>query len=144
MSRFKVLVSDKLSEAGLQVLRDASGVLDDVHTELTETELCEVIGEHDGLVIGSMTAVTPRVLEAAKTPKVVGRAGVDVDNVDLTAANMRGVVVMNTHLADAVSVAELALPRLMALAPQIPKADASMKRGARALPHASRVSYVTL
>ncbi len=131
MSRFKVLVSDKLSEAGLQVLREAPGARVDVHTELTEAELCEVIGEYDGLVVGSTTTVTPRVLEAAKTLKVIGRAGVDVDNVDLAAANMRGVVVMNTPLADAVSVAEHALALLMALARQIPQANASMKRSAR-------------
>lgn len=131
MSRFKVLVSDKLSEAGLQVLREAPGVWVDVHTARIEGELCEVIGEYDGLVIGSTTTVTPRVLEAAKALKVIGRAGVDVDNVDLAAANMHGVVVMNTPLADAVTVAEHALALLMAVARQIPRADASLKRGAR-------------
>ncbi|MCB9612524.1 MAG: phosphoglycerate dehydrogenase [Sandaracinus sp.] len=129
MSTVKVLVSDKLSEAGLQVLREASDVQVDVRTGLSEDQLCEIIGEYDGLVIRSGTTVTPKVLEAASRLKVVGRAGIGVDNVDLPTASKRGVVVMNTPLGNTVTTAEHALSLLMSLARNIPRADASMKRG---------------
>nr|MCU0677848.1 phosphoglycerate dehydrogenase [Myxococcota bacterium] len=87
MSTVKVLVSDKLSDAGVQVLRDASDVQVDVKTGLSEEQLCAIIGDYDGLVIRSATTVTPKVLEAATRLKVVGRAGIGVDNVDLPTAS---------------------------------------------------------
>lgn len=129
MSTVKVLVSDKLSDAGVQVLREASDVQVDVKTGLNEEQLCAIIGEYDGLVIRSATTVTPKVLEAATKLKVVGRAGIGVDNVDLASASKRGVVVMNTPLGNTVTTAEHALSLLMSLARYIPRADASMKRG---------------
>ena len=129
MSTVKVLVSDKLSDAGVQVLREASDVQVDVKTGLNEEQLCAIIGEYDGLVIRSATTVTPKVLEAATRLKVVGRAGIGVDNVDLPTASKRGVVVMNTPLGNTVTTAEHALSLLMSLARYIPRADASMKRG---------------
>lgn len=129
MSTVKVLVSDKLSDAGLQVLREASDVEVEVRPGLSEDELCELIGEFDGLVIRSGTKVTPKVLEAATSLKVIGRAGIGVDNVDLAAASKKGVVVMNTPLGNAVTTAEHALALLSSLARQIPQASAALKAG---------------
>ncbi len=129
MPTVKVLVSDKLSEAGLQVLREASDVEVEVKTGLSEDELCALIGEFDGLIIRSGTTVTPKVLEAAHALKCVGRAGIGVDNVDLVAASKKGVVVMNTPLGNAVTTAEHALSLLSSLARNIPQANAAMKAG---------------
>ncbi|MEM9069942.1 MAG: phosphoglycerate dehydrogenase [Myxococcota bacterium] len=129
MSTVRVLVSDKLSEAGLQVLRDASDVEVEVKVGLNEDQLCEIIGNFEGLVIRSGTKVTPKVLEAATSLKVVGRAGIGVDNVDLQAASKKGVVVMNTPLGNAVTTAEHALSLLSALCRNIPQANASLKAG---------------
>ncbi|MBX3245707.1 MAG: phosphoglycerate dehydrogenase [Myxococcales bacterium] len=129
MATVKVLVSDKLSEEGVQVLREATDVQVDVKTGLSEDELCAIIGEYHGLVIRSATKVTPKVLAAAKNLKVVGRAGIGVDNVDLPTASKHGVVVMNTPLGNTVTTAEHAIALLMSLARYVPRADASMKRG---------------
>lgn len=129
MSTARVLVSDTLSDAGLQVLREASDIDFDVKVGLSEEELCALIGAYDGLIIRSDTKVTPRVLEAAERLKVIGRAGIGVDNVDLATASKRGVVVMNTPLGNAVTTAEHALALLAALARHIPQAHASLKAG---------------
>ncbi len=126
---FKVLVSDKLSEAGLQVLRESSDVEVTFKTGMNEEELCAVIGEFDALVIRSATKVTPKVLEAAKQLKAVGRAGIGVDNIDLAEASKRGVVVMNTPFGNAVTTAEHALSLLLSLARNIPRATATMRDG---------------
>lgn len=125
----KILVSDKLSEQGVQVLREASDVDVDVRTGLSEDELCAIIADYDGLIIRSNTKVTPRVLEAASSLKAIGRAGIGVDNVDLAVASRKGVIVMNTPLGNAVTTAEHALSLLSALARHIPQAHASMRAG---------------
>ena len=129
MASYKVLVSDKLAEEGLEVLRSAEGFDVQVKTDLSEDELCDIIGQFDGLVIRSGTKVTAKVLEAAKSLKVIGRAGIGVDNVDLAAASKAGVVVMNTPFGNAVTTAEHALSLLDALCRNIPQATASMKAG---------------
>ncbi len=126
---FRVLVSDKLSEKGLQVLRDAPGFEVDYRPGLSEAELLEAIAPYHALVIRSGTKVTAEVLEHARTLKVVGRAGVGVDNVDLTAASRRGIVVMNTPGGNSVTTAEHAIALMMALARHIPQATASMRQG---------------
>jgi D-3-phosphoglycerate dehydrogenase len=125
----KVLVSDKLSEAGVEILKRAPGLSVDVKTGLTPEELKEIIGEYDGLAIRSATKVTAEILEAASRLKVVGRAGIGVDNVDIPEASQRGVVVMNTPGGNTVTTAEHAISMMCALARQIPQADASMKAG---------------
>ena len=125
----KILVADSLSEAGVSILRDA-GLDVDVDTGRSEDELVATIGAYDGLIVRSATQVTPRVLDAAANLKVVGRAGVGVDNVDVAAASSRGVIVMNTPLGNITSAAEHSLALLMALARNIPAADSSMKSGA--------------
>ena len=125
----KVLVSDKLSPAGVEILERAPGLSVDVKTGMTPEELNGVIGEYDGLVIRSATKVTREIIQAASRLKVVGRAGIGVDNVDIPEATKRGIVVMNTPGGNTVTTAEHAVSMMCALARHIPQADASMKAG---------------
>ncbi|MCZ6806070.1 MAG: phosphoglycerate dehydrogenase [Deltaproteobacteria bacterium] len=129
MSNVRVLVSDKLAEAGLDVLREASGVDLEFRPGMSEDELCDVIGDYDGLIIRSGTQVTPRVVEAADKLRVIGRAGIGIDNVDIPAASRRGIVVMNTPTGNSVTTAEHALALLASLARKIPQAVGSMRGG---------------
>jgi len=129
MSNVRVLVSDKLAEAGLKVLREAPGVELDFRPGMSEDDLCAVIGDYDGLIIRSATEVTPRVVEHGHRLRVVGRAGIGVDNVDIPAASRRGIVVMNTPTGNSVTTAEHALALLASLARKIPQAVASMRAG---------------
>ncbi len=124
----KVLIADKLSPQAIDVFKQA-GIQADVKTGLKEDELCAIIGEYDGLAIRSATKVTPKVLEAGKKLKVVGRAGIGVDNVDIPAATAQGVVVMNTPFGNSVTTAEHAISLMMSLARQIPAANASTQAG---------------
>ena len=120
----KVLISDKLAPAAADIFRDA-GILVDVKPGLSPEELGEIIGDYDGLAIRSATKVTLELLEKAPRLKVVGRAGIGVDNVDIAAATAAGVVVMNTPFGNAVTTAEHAISMLLALARQIPQAHMS-------------------
>ncbi len=129
MSNVRVLVSDKLAEAGLDALRQAPGVELEFRPGMSEDELCEVIGDYEGLIIRSGTQVTPRVVDAADKLQVIGRAGIGVDNVDIAAASRRGIVVMNTPTGNSVTTAEHALALLAALARKIPQATGSMRAG---------------
>jgi D-3-phosphoglycerate dehydrogenase len=129
MTTVKVLVSDKLSDSGLDVLKSAQGVEVDYKPGLSEDELAEAIGKYDGLIIRSGSKVTAKVLENAKSLRAVGRAGIGVDNVDVPAASRRGIVVMNTPTGNAVTTAEHAISLLMSLARRIPQATASMRSG---------------
>lgn len=129
MTQAKVLVSDKLSDAGVAILRGVPGIEVDVKTGLNEDQLCEIIGQYDGLVIRSATTVTKRVIDCATQLKVVGRAGIGVDNVDVPAASRKGIVVMNTPTGNAVTTAEHAITLIMSLARKIPNAVASMRAG---------------
>jgi D-3-phosphoglycerate dehydrogenase len=125
----KVLVSDKLSPAGVEILERAPGLSVDVNTGLAPEELKEIIGQYDGLVIRSATKVTREIIEAASRLKVVGRAGIGVDNVDIPEATKRGIVVMNTPGGNTVTTAEHAISMMCSLARHIPQADATMKQG---------------
>src|SRR3954451_22646706 len=125
----KVLVSDTLSEAGLAILRGAPGIEVTYKPGLKEAELAQAIAGFDGLVIRSGSKVTAKVIEAAQGLKVIGRAGIGVDNVDVPAASHKGIVVMNTPTGNAVTTAEHALSLLMSLARRTPQATASMKAG---------------
>lgn len=125
----RVLVSDTLSEAGLAVLQNAPGIEVVYKPGLKEAELASAIGGFDALVIRSGSKVTAKVIEAAQGLKVIGRAGIGVDNVDVPAASMRGVVVMNTPTGNAVTTAEHALALLFSLARRTPQATASMRAG---------------
>jgi len=124
----KVLISDKLSPAAIAIFKDR-GVEVDVKTGLTPAELREIIGQYDGLAIRSATKVTKEVLDVAPNLKVVGRAGIGVDNVDVKGATSRGVVVMNTPHGNAITTAEHAIAMMFALARQLPEATASTKAG---------------
>lgn len=124
----KVLVSDNLSQIGIDILRNA-GLEVDVKTGLAPEELQAIIGEYDGLVIRSATKVTAEVLAVARKLKVVGRAGIGLDNVDITAASQKGIVVMNAPDGNATTAAEHAIAMMMALCRNIPQACRSMKEG---------------
>jgi D-3-phosphoglycerate dehydrogenase len=128
MSKPKVLISDKLSAAAVEIFK-SRGVDADVKTGLKPDELLAIIGQYDGLAVRSSTKVTKDVLAAGTRLKVVGRAGIGVDNVDVDAATTRGVVVMNTPFGNAITTAEHALSMMMALARQIPSANASTQAG---------------
>lgn len=124
----KVLVSDKLSPAAIDVFKER-GVDVDVKTGLTPDELKAIIADYDGLAIRSATKVTADILSAASSLKVVGRAGIGVDNVDVPEASARGVVVMNTPFGNAITTAEHAIAMMMSLARRIPDANASTHAG---------------
>jgi len=124
----RVLVADELSPEGVEILRRA-GLEVDVRVGLKPEELEAAIGDYDAIAVRSASKVTARVLEKAHRLKVVGRAGVGVDNVDLEAATRRGVVVMNTPGGSSVTVAELALAMMLALSRHIVPATASVKAG---------------
>ena len=111
----KILISDKLAEDGINFLNAQEGIKIHIQTGLTEDELCEIIPEYDALLIRSDTKVTAKVLRAAKNLKVIGRAGIGVDNIDLHFAMEQGVLVMNTPDANATTTAELALAHMFSL-----------------------------
>jgi D-3-phosphoglycerate dehydrogenase len=121
----KVLVADKISDSGIAKMRDA-GLEVDVETGLSEDELVGVIGAYDALVVRSATKATRRIIEAADNLKIIGRAGVGVDNVDVEAATERGVVVCNAPTSNIVSAAEHTIALLLAQARNLPQANASM------------------
>jgi D-3-phosphoglycerate dehydrogenase len=123
----KVLVTEKLSEAGLELLRKDFQV--DVRTELATEGLIPAIGEYDALIVRSQTQVTPEVIEAAENLKVVARAGIGLDNVDVEAATRKGVMVVNAPQSNIVSAAEHAIALLLAQARNIPNANAALKEG---------------
>ncbi len=124
----KVLVSDKLGEIGIKMFQE-EGIDVHVKTDLTPEELKNIIGDYHGLVIRSATKVTGELLKAATRLKVVGRAGIGLDNVDIPAATKKGVVVMNTPLGNVVTTAEHAIAMMMALTRNIPQGTSSLKAG---------------
>ena len=126
----KVLVSDKLSETAVQIFRDRGiDVTFDPSIGKDKEKLLEVIGEYDGLAIRSATKVSEKVLAAATNLKVIGRAGIGVDNVDIPAASKKGVIVMNTPFGNSITTAEHAIAMMFAVARQIPEASASTHQG---------------
>jgi D-3-phosphoglycerate dehydrogenase len=124
----KVLISDKMDPKAAEIFR-ARGIQVDEITGKTKEELIAIIGEYDGLAIRSATKVTKEIIAAAKNLKVVGRAGIGVDNVDIPAASAAGVVVMNTPFGNSITTAEHAIALMFALARQLPEADASTQAG---------------
>ncbi len=126
----RVLVSDALSETAVQIFRRL-GVEVDYLPDLGKDKdrLLEVIGQYDGLAIRSATKVTEKMIAAAKRLKVIGRAGIGVDNVDIPAASRKGIIVMNTPFGNSITTAEHAIALMFAVARQIPEADASTQAG---------------
>ncbi len=126
---FKILVSDPISDFGLKQLMDASDVEVIKQTGLTEDELVEIIGEFDALLVRSQTTVTERIMEASVKLKVIGRAGVGVDNIDLDAATNQGIVVINAPDGNTITTSEHTFAMMMALARHIPQAYAKTVDG---------------
>jgi len=124
----KVLISDNLSPIGAKILTNA-GIEVDINTGLAPEELKKIISKYDGLVIRSATKVTKEIIAAADNLKVVGRAGIGLDNVDIPEASKKGIVVMNAPDGNATTAAEHAISMMMALTRNIPQATASMKAG---------------
>jgi D-3-phosphoglycerate dehydrogenase len=125
----KILISDKLSQQGVDLLKKEPGWQIDIKTALTASQLLEVIGDYDGLLVRSNTRVKTEVINAARNLKVIGRAGTGVDNIDLESATKKGIVVMNTPGGNSISVAEHTIALLLSLARYLPQASASAKQG---------------
>src|SRR5882672_8502284 len=124
----KVLIADELSPKALEIFR-SRGVDVDVRVGLKKPELMDIIGDYDGLAVRSATKADRDVIAAAKNPKVIGRAGIGVDNIDIPAATAKGVVVMNTPHGNSITTAEHAIALMFASARQLPAADVSTQAG---------------
>src|ERR1700712_200395 len=124
----KVLISDKMDPKAAQIFRERGVEVDEI-TGKTPEELMAIIGGYDGLAIRSSTKVTKAILDAATNLKVIGRAGIGVDNVDIPYASAKGVVVMNTPFGNSITTAEHAIALIFALARQLPEADLSTQAG---------------
>jgi D-3-phosphoglycerate dehydrogenase len=127
MPNYDILISDGLDEIGQSILRASANV--EYHDSTPADDLLKIIAEYDALVIRGQTRVTAAVIEAGSRLKVIGRAGVGVDNVDLEAAKKRGITVVNAPTSTTVAVAELSFGLLLALARDVPRADVTMKQG---------------
>jgi D-3-phosphoglycerate dehydrogenase len=127
MSHFKIILTDGLEERGQEILRVAGQV--DNRPNIQPEELLQVIGEYEAMIVRGRTKVTQALFDAAVRLRVVGRAGVGIDNIDLQAARDHGVCVVNAPASTTLAVAELTLGLLLALARSIPRADAAMKAG---------------
>jgi len=126
----KVLISDSLSPAAVQIFKDR-GLAVEFQPKLgsDKARLADLIGDFDGLAVRSATKVTAKLIERAKSLKVIGRAGIGVDNVDIPAATAKGIIVMNTPFGNSITTAEHAITLMLALARQIPQADSSTQAG---------------
>jgi D-3-phosphoglycerate dehydrogenase / 2-oxoglutarate reductase len=127
MAQFKILITDGLDLTGQSILRAFAEV--DDRNNISADDLLQVISEYDALVVRGRTKVTHSVIESASKLKVIGRAGVGVDNIDLEAAKKHGVTVVNAPMSTTLAVAELTFALLLALAREVPRADAGMKQG---------------
>ncbi len=125
---FKILISDPLSEDGIYPLRKAENLQIDIETDLSEAELLQKIGQYDGLLVRSQTQVTRELIEKAHQLKIIGRAGVGIDNIDLEAATEHGIIVVNAPDGNTNSAAEHTMAMLMAVARNIPQAYFSIKQ----------------
>jgi len=128
MTKPRVLISDKMDPNAAQIFRERGCEVDEITGETPE-QLAARIGEYDGLAIRSSTKVTKAILDAASNLKVIGRAGIGVDNVDVPAASAKGVVVMNTPFGNSITTAEHAIALVFALAREIPEANAQTQAG---------------
>jgi D-3-phosphoglycerate dehydrogenase len=128
MTKPRVLISDKMDPNAAQIFRERGCDVDEI-TGLKPDQLKDIISQYDGLAIRSATKVTRDILDAADNLKVIGRAGIGVDNVDIPAASAKGVVVMNTPFGNSITTAEHAIAMMFALARQLPEADASTQAG---------------
>ncbi len=127
--KWKVLVSDPLSKSGLEILEATQELTYEVKTNLSPEELKEIIGGYDAIIIRSETKLKADVIEAAQRLRVIGRAGIGLDNVDIPAATKKGIVVMNTPQENAIAAAEHTIALMLSIARKIPQATASMRAG---------------
>lgn len=127
MTTYKILLTDGLDATGQSILRESASV--DDKSGISADDLFKVIPEYDALIVRGRTKVTASVMDAASRLKVIGRAGVGVDNIDLEAARKHGMTVVNAPTSTSLAVAELTFGLLLALAREIPRADSSMKQG---------------
>lgn len=125
----RVLVSDILSEKGLEILRSTPGLEVDYKPGLSEDDLAKAVVGYDALVVRSGSKITEKVIESSPSLRLIGRAGIGVENIDVEAASKRGIIVMNTPTGNAVTTAEHTLSLLFALARRIPQADAALRAG---------------
>ena len=124
---YRVLVKEKIADAGVDLLRRHFDV--DVRTDMEESELPGAIADYDAIVIRSATKLTADVIEQAERLKVIGRAGIGVDNVDVPAATKRGIIVANAPESNIIAAAEHTMAMLLAQVRNIPQADSSLKSG---------------
>ena len=127
MSNWKIIITDGLSEKALPILEEVAQV--DDRGGISAEELAEIIGQYDAAIVRGRTKMRAHILEAASRLKVIGRAGVGVDNIDLAAAQQKGITVVNAPTASTLAVAELTIGLMFAVARFIPRADAGMKSG---------------
>jgi len=127
MTEFKILITDGLDESGQSILRASTDV--DDRKDISAADLLKAVPEYDGLIVRGRTKVTASVMSAAPRLKVIGRAGVGVDNIDLEAAKKNNITVVNAPMSTSLAVAELTFGLLLAMAREIPRADAGMKQG---------------
>ncbi len=127
--KYKVLISDSLSKEAVEILQKEKDLTVDVNTKLTPEQLKDCIKDYDALVVRSGTKATKEIIEAADKLKIIGRAGVGLDNVDVEAASKKGIIVVNTPAGNTISTAEHAFTMMLALSRNIPAADLSMKKG---------------
>ncbi|KUK41232.1 MAG: D-3-phosphoglycerate dehydrogenase, partial [Clostridia bacterium 62_21] len=126
---FRVLVTDNVADEGVAALNREPDITADVRQKLTPEELLAIIGDYDGLIVRSATKVTKEVLERGTRLKVVGRAGVGVDNIDVAEATKRGIIVVNAPGGNTIAATEHTLALMLALARNVPQADAKLKSG---------------
>lgn len=127
MTKYKILLTDGLDASGQSILRQSADV--DDRSGISADDLLKIIADYDALIVRGRTKVTASVLDAASRLKAIGRAGVGVDNIDLEAAKKRNITVVNAPVSTSIAVAELTFGLLLALAREIPRADAGMKQG---------------
>ncbi|MCC6297675.1 MAG: hypothetical protein IT314_00140 [Anaerolineales bacterium] len=127
MSDFKILITDGLDESGLTILRAHANV--DDRKDISADDLFKTIPDYDGLIVRGRTKVTASLMDAASRLKAIGRAGVGVDNIDLDAAKKKNITVVNAPMSTSVAVAELTFGLMLALARELPRADAGLKQG---------------
>ena len=125
----KVLVADNLSPAGIEILKNEADIEVDVKTGMSKEELIQTIPDYEGLLVRSATKVRADVIEAATKLKVVGRAGIGVDNIDVEAAGKKGVIVMNTPEGNVITTGEHAMALMMSMSRNIPQANMSLRKG---------------
>ena len=126
---YKILVSDPISPDGLKSLTDHSDFNVDIQTDLNETELAEIIPNYEGLIVRSQTQVTSNIIAAAPNLKVIARAGVGVDNIDVEAATKHGVIVINAPDGNTISATEHSMAMILSMARNVPQAHQSLKNG---------------